>query len=503
MEGLWTQLLEATKEYLTPVARILGPIAILVVGWLIAHIVASIVRRVLRRTQIDNRLAKLVFGEEATAQVEVEKWAAKGVYYLLMMFVLVAFFQAVGLTIITEPLKEMLVYVFTFAPRLLSAGILLLLAWILGRALRFVVTRVLKVAKVDQRLGESTGTSEADRVSISEPIGNAVYWLVFLVFLPAVLDALGMQGLLEPVRDMLGEAMGFLPNLLAAGLTLLVGWFAARIVQRIVGHLLAATGLDGAGDRAGLGTALGGKPLSELVGMVIYALILILAAIAALDALQFEAISGPASEMLATVLNAIPAIFIAGVVLLIAFLAGRLVGGLIADLLGRAGFDRVLVRLGLGKDPAEGERTPSDAVGYLVLVGFMLFAAIEASNLLGFDGLSNLFAEVTEFVGHVVLGLIIFGVGLYLAKLAGNVIQARQGDLSLLLSVAVRAAIVVLATAMALRQMGLANEIISLAFGLLLGALAVAVAIAFGLGGREVAGKELQRWLKSIRKDNE
>jgi hypothetical protein len=59
--------------------------------------------------------------------------------------------------------------------------------------------------------------------------------------------------------------------------------------------------------------------------------------------------------------------------------------------------------------------------------------------------------------------------------------------------------IIVLAGAMALRQMGVANDIINLAFGLLLGAVALAVALAVGLGARDVAGREVEEMIKSIR----
>ena len=62
-------------------------------------------------------------------------------------------------------------------------------------------------------------------------------------------------------------------------------------------------------------------------------------------------------------------------------------------------------------------------------------------------------------------------------------------------------AILVFAGAMALRQMGLANEIINLAFGLLLGAIAVAVALAFGLGGKEIAAQEIKKWLEGMNRD--
>ena len=103
--------------------------------------------------------------------------------------------------------------------------------------------------------------------------------------------------------------------------------------------------------------------------------------------------------------------------------------------------------------------------------------------------------ELLALAGRILLGLIIFLVGLYLARLAADAIRSSGVDQPNLLATAAQAAILVLTGAMALRQMGVANEIINLAFGLLLGAIAVAAALAFGLGGREVAGRQLQQWV--------
>ena len=236
-----------------------------------------------------------------------------------------------------------------------------------------------------------------------------------------------------------------------------------------------------------------------LLGLVVYILILIPVLIAALNALALEAITRPASNMLNVILGAIPAIFAATLVVVIAYVVGRVVAGLITNLLTGVGFNAILARLGLGKEPAEGERTPSEIVGYLVLVLIMLFAAIEASRLLGFVLLADLVAQFTAFAGQVILGLIVFAIGLYLANLAARTVQASGVAQAGLLAMATRVSILVLAGAMALRQMGLANEIINLAFGLLLGAIAVAVALAFGLGGRELAARELEEWLQSVK----
>jgi hypothetical protein len=234
---------------------------------------------------------------------------------------------------------------------------------------------------------------------------------------------------------------------------------------------------------------------------VLYVLVLIPVLIAALNALQLQAITEPASEMLNLILRALPSIFAAALLIVIAYIVGRLVAGLVTNVLTGIGFNTILVQLGLGKEPAEGKRTPSEIAGYLVLVGVMLLAAIEASRLLGFETLGTLIAQLTVFVGQVILGLIVFGIGLYLANLAAEVVKASSAAQAGLLALAARVSILILAGAIALSQMGLASEIIQIAFGVLLAAIALATALAFGLGGREIAGRELDKWLESVRRE--
>jgi len=495
MQGVLDQITQYIGAY---IPNFIGALAILVIGWLVALLVSAIVHRMLRHTELDDRLARWIVGEEKAEAVKAERWIAKGVYYLIMLFVLVGFFQTLGLTIITEPLNQLLIRAFQYAPRLLSAGLLLLIAWIVASALKFIVSRVLSVARIDERLGGLTGLKEEERVPLAKILGDAVYWLVFLFFLPAVLDALAVQGLLQPVQAMTNKVLAFLPNIFAAGLILVIGWFTARIVQQIVTNLLVAVGADRLSEQVGLAPVLGKQRLSGLLGLLVYVLVLIPVLIAALNVLALEAITRPASNVLNTILEAIPAIFAAALTVTIAYVVGRVVAKLITTLLTGAGFNTILARLGLGKEPAEGERTPSEVVGYLVLVAIMLFGAIEASRLLGFTVLADLVAQFTVFAGHVILGLIVFAIGLYLANLAYRTVQVSGVAQAGLLALAARISILVLAGAMALRQMGLANEIITLAFGLLLGAIAVGLALAFGLGGREIAARLLEEWLQSM-----
>jgi hypothetical protein len=226
-------------------------------------------------------------------------------------------------------------------------------------------------------------------------------------------------------------------------------------------------------------------------------IILIPVLIASLNALQLDAITTPASDMLGQMLDAVPSLFAAVLLLTLAYFVGRLVSGLAASLLEAAGFDTIMHRLGLVKAGEAVKRSPSELAGTLVMVAIMLFASIEAAGFLGFDALADLISGFIVFGGQVLLGLVIVAIGLFLANIAADAIAAGGSKQHQLLSLAARVAIVVLAVAMALREMGLANEIISLAFGLLLGSIAVAAALAFGLGGREVAGEQVRQWMRS------
>jgi hypothetical protein len=499
MQSLWNEITQVVGSF---IPNLVGALIILIIGLIIAWVLAAVTRAILRRTTLDDRIARWISGEEDKEKpMEVEDGVGKAVFWLVMLFVLLAFFQALGLTIVTQPLNRLLVEIFSFIPRLLGAGVLLLLAWIIASAVRWLAVRGLGALNLDKRLGDSAGIGE-ERMPVTRSIGEALYWLIFLLFLPTILTALNLQGLLGPVQDMVNKVLDFLPNLFAAGLLLLVGWFVAKLVQRIVTNLLEAVGLDRLSERVGLESAIGEQSLSGLIGLLVFILILIPVVIASLNALQLEALTAPASNMLNEFLGALPNIFAAALLLIITYVIARLVAALISSLLAGVGFDTVLVRIGLTQSgPAEGQRTPSEAVGYLVLVVIMLFASIEAAALVGFGELATLLTGLTVFLWRVVLGLVIFGIGLWLGNLAGSAIEAGQSTNARLLALVARVAIWLLAGAMALSQLGLGSEIVNLAFGLTLGAIAIAVALAFGLGGRELAGRELEKWRGQLESD--
>jgi hypothetical protein len=226
--------------------------------------------------------------------------------------------------------------------------------------------------------------------------------------------------------------------------------------------------------------------------------VLVPALIAALDALQIEAIVAPATDMLDQVLLAIPNVLAAAIILAIAYSVSRVIANLLSDLLGGLGFDGLPERMGIGQ-AFTGDLTPSRLVGKVIVFFVMLFAAVEAANRLGFGRMADLVSIFIQFGAEILLGGVIIVVGFWLSNLAYEAIVRISGAQALGVASVARFGILGLVIAMGLRQMGLAEDIVNLAFGLTLGAVAVAVALSFGLGGREAAGRQMEHWLKKLR----
>lgn len=465
--------------------NLLGALVILVVGWLIAVIARAGVRKLLGVLGVNQRISS-----RAGEGVDVEAGAAKVVYWLVLLLAVIAFFDALGLQLVSEPLQALVSQFLGYAPKLIAGGVLLLVAWVLATVVRKIAKEGLAATSLDERLEGQAGGRP-----LSETLPNVLYWLILLLFLPAILGAFEVRGLLEPVQGMLDKILAMLPNIIGAGVIGLVGWFVARIVRDLVSNLLSAAGADRLGESVGMRGTMG---LSQLVALIVYILILVPAIIAALNTLQLEAITAPATEMLSAILTALPNIFAAVVILAIAYLVARLVATLAQDLLGGAGFDRLPERIGLAQ-AFQGDASPSRLVGVLIVFFVMLFASVEAAGRLGFSQVSDLVSMFIEFASQVLLGTVIIAVGFWLSNLAHAAITRLYGEDSSVVANVARFAILGIVLAMGLRAMGLADDIVNLAFGLTLGGVAFAFALAFGLGGREAAGRQMEHWLSRMR----
>jgi hypothetical protein len=497
----------------TFVPSLLGALATLVIGWIVAWAVSTVVRNLLKRTDLDNRLVRIISGG-SRQNMNTEKLFGDIVFWVIFLFAILAALDALKLSVVAQPLNNVLSQILNFIPKLGSAAVLAGIAWLLATFIREIVIRV--SGSVMPAMSRRLAVGE-NQVLPSETLGNALYWFVFLFFLPAILGVLDLQGPLAPVQNLLNDILSALPNIFKAGLIGIVGWFVARIVRELVTNLLAAAGTERLASRIGLNRAAPGQSLSGLLGTIVYVMILIPTAVAALDALGIPSISGPATAMLNQVLNTIPQILTAAGILGIAYVVSQFIGDLVTNLLAGLGFNNIFQVLGLNTlhqatrsdtpsavtstsiQPTSTKQTPAEIAGVVARVAVMLVAAVAATGVLGIPALTNLVNGLLLIAGQVLSGVVVFAIGLWLANLAQRVVSSSGTHQSQVLGQVARLAIIAFVSAMALQQMGIASSIVNLAFGLLLGAIAIAMAISFGLGGRDVASEQLRDWMTGFR----
>jgi hypothetical protein len=252
--------------------------------------------------------------------------------------------------------------------------------------------------------------------------------------------------------------------------------------------------VDAVSEKVGLS---GNVSLSKIVQQLVFLFVFVPILIVALDALKMEAISEPATSMLSDLLSAIPNIIGAAIILAVFFIVGKFVVSTLVELLKNLGADKLPEKLNLGPLVGDGFSL-SKLTGNVVLFFILFSGVISALDKLDMVSIASVLSGLLVLAGQIVLGLVILAVGNYLAAVAYKLLSRSEGN-TLVANVA-RYAILVLVFAIGLNAMGIADNIVLLAFGLSLGSIAVAVALSFGLGGREAAGKHTEYLLSKLRK---
>lgn len=465
---------------------ILAAIVILLVGWIIALLVAAGVKKLLQKVNTNAKLSS------ATGRTpNIEGLISKVVFWFILILAVVAALNVLNISGVSGPFSNMVNQVLVYIPNIIAAVVVGFIGWIVARLVRAGVTNVLSRTQLDDKLSSEVGVG-----GISQNIGEILYWLVLLLFLPIVLSILGLTGLLIPVQNMVNDAVAFLPNIFIAGVIVFVGYILAKIVRGIVEGLINSLGVQSQAEKIGL---FKNSNVGKFLGSFVFAIIIITTLIVAFEALGIETISQPATAMLNEILQAIPNIIAAGLILLVAYIVSRFVGRLVAELIAGTGVDEIPAKLDVQR--FLGQTKVSNAVGWLIVFFTMLFAVSEAADRLGFDQISGLIAMFIHFGANILLGAVILVIGFWLANVVANVVQRGEYNSSRWLGSLVRVLIIGLVLALGLRAMGIADSIVNLAFGLTLGAVAVAFALAFGLGGRQPAERLLSDLLDKAKKE--
>ena len=141
----------------------------------------------------------------------------------------------------------------------------------------------------------------------------------------------------------------------------------------------------------------------------------------------------------------------------------------------------------------------SQILATLIYFFIVFFRIITAVEILGLSRLTEILNEILEVTGQIIFGLIILAIGNYISLLIYKTMIKSSNNT--FIAGVIRWASLALFLAIALRTMGIANEIVELAFGLILGAIAVAVALSYGLGGREAAGEHFKDIVRKMRSE--
>ena len=460
-----------------PIGSIIGAILIFVLGWLVALGIAALVRNVLARINLNQRM-----NTSTGKSYDLEGIISKIIFWFIFIIAISAALNQLNLNSISAPFANMVGQVLGFIPNLIGAIAVGIIGWVVATIARTALNAALAKTTMDERL-----SAEAGMKPMSTTIADMVYWFILLVVLTMVLGQLELDGLFAPLTNMVNKIFDFLPNLILAGVVFFVGYIIAKVVRGIVVNLVSTFNVQELASKAGLSNQ---NSIPNVAGSLAFLVVIIPTILAALEALKVEAIVRPATNMLNKIMEALPNIFMAIAILVVTYFVVRMVANIVKGLLENTQVNQLPEKVGLAQ--TMGSTRISDLVGHAILFFAMLFAAIAAADLLGFEAISALILMFIDFGASIILGAVILFIGFWLANLiAGIVERSEQG--SPFLANIVRVLIMGLVLAMGLKAMGIADSIVNLAFGLTLGAVAVAFALSFGLGGQEAAARLLRK----------
>jgi len=355
---------------------------------------------------------------------------------------------------------------------------ILIVTWLLAKAAKWSFAKLVDTVPLFRR-------ADASGQSVGESLGKIVSLFVWLFGLIAVLQALNLNSVISPVQGLLNSFIGFIPNIIGAAIIFFVGAMIAKIVREIVETALSSINFDKWANMGGAEAVTGNSAISKTIGTIAFILIIVPVGIAALDVLDIPSITIPAREMLEMVLQAVPLIIGASLLLGLGYVIARWVSTMIQEVLPGLGFDRAVGAIGI---VPEG-RSASAIIAMLVNIAIMLFMAIAATRLLGFPELTRIVETILDQGANVVFGAVLIAAGVVLAKILRGLVATAAGEG--LAPTLVYWLTIGLFIFIGIKQMDIGGMIVDYAFLSIAIGAGVAFALAFGLGGREVAARKL------------
>ena len=203
----------------------------------------------------------------------------------------------------------------------------------------------------------------------------------------------------------------------------------------------------------------------------------------------------------------LPALVGALIMLFAGYLLAKVLEKLVERFLRRIRLNRMLERGGVMQavERSGSHLNPTRVLANLVFWLVMFAVILIAATTLGFESLANVFSELVSYIPSVIAAIVIILVGIVLGGFVGGLISASAGALhgGKALARVGRGGVILLAIFMALQELGIATDIVTTAFAILFGAIALAMALAFGLGNRDLAGQVTREWYEQYRAERD
>ena len=213
-----------------------------------------------------------------------------------------------------------------------------------------------------------------------------------------------------------------------------------------------------------------------------------------------ELFTEPVREMSTKILSFIPNLLVALVILIVGWIIARVIRALVERVLRLARFDILTERAGINQALQQGQITtnPSGIVGKLFYWIVVLLALVMAIDALGLTVATQLLNELLFYIPNVIAAVFILTLGFFFGGLVRGFVQTLVGGVRAVnpetIGKVAQAAVIIFAVAASLEQLRIATTIITNAFTLLFGALALGLALAFGLGCKDM----VKGWVEGL-----
>ncbi|WP_225035736.1 mechanosensitive ion channel [Winogradskyella sp. SM1960] len=367
---------------------------------------------------------------------------------------------------------------------IIAALLILLIGWFIAGIIKKITTKLIKKTGVDNKLKNGA-------ITISSFTGKILYFLIMIFVFTLALGQLGLSDALGPIENLLNGFTGYIPNIIGAGLVVYIGYMLATIISELVE--LSGDTIQKIVPKLKLPENIN---IVGLLKKVVFIFIFIPLLISAFHILDMKAISEPATEMLSQFFEAIPQILVAALVLIIFIIIGRFVANLLKELLMNLNIDNLVSKMSLSD--YIGTKNIANVISKIAYALIVVFGLLTAFEKLEFTQLTEITDTVLDYAGRILFGIAIIGIGLMVSNLFSKALNSKNNPFVVSI---VKVSIIAIFLAIGLRAMGIADEIVNLAFGITLGTVALTVVLSFGLGGREAAGKQMSKILEKFNKN--